>query len=226
MRMNASIRMHGILGGGCAILLVLFSRIYLKRGFRMKRKLIYGVCVFALLAVCGCKTPEEKREEAARDRKLNERLDDIQQQLLNIQEKQATLAAMRAAPPPALHPVVPVKHSRPAARPKVTLKTRLSTLSKRHNLKPVSRKRNIVRKPKNRKKKSRLSLRRKHIKVGIPVRVIQQALANAGCSPGKIDGKVGPKTIEAILKFQKREGLNPDGVVGPVTWARLRNAGS
>jgi peptidoglycan hydrolase-like protein with peptidoglycan-binding domain len=38
----------------------------------------------------------------------------------------------------------------------------------------------------------------------------------------KSDGKFGQKTKDAVIKFQKREGMNPDGVVGPDTWERLQ----
>ena len=37
----------------------------------------------------------------------------------------------------------------------------------------------------------------------------------------KADGKFGQKTKNAVAKFQKREGINSDGVVGPDTWYRL-----
>lgn len=50
---------------------------------------------------------------------------------------------------------------------------------------------------------------------------IQTALKNAGFDPGTIDGKMGPKTRQAVKEFQKTKGLNPDGVVGPKTWAEL-----
>ena len=50
---------------------------------------------------------------------------------------------------------------------------------------------------------------------------IQTALKNAGFDPGSLDGKVGPRTRQAIKDFQKSKGLVPDGVVGPKTWNLL-----
>ncbi|MFH0763583.1 MAG: peptidoglycan-binding domain-containing protein [Candidatus Omnitrophota bacterium] len=50
---------------------------------------------------------------------------------------------------------------------------------------------------------------------------IQKALKNAGFYIGAIDGKVGPKTKNAILEFQRAKGLKVDGKVGPKTWAEL-----
>jgi peptidoglycan hydrolase-like protein with peptidoglycan-binding domain len=50
---------------------------------------------------------------------------------------------------------------------------------------------------------------------------IQTALKNAGFDPGSFDGKIGPRTRQAIKDFQKSKGLVPDGVVGPKTWANL-----
>lgn len=52
-------------------------------------------------------------------------------------------------------------------------------------------------------------------------RVIQAALRRAGYSPGPIDGKFGPSTLRAIELFQKRNGLHPDGIVGPSTCKKL-----
>jgi peptidoglycan hydrolase-like protein with peptidoglycan-binding domain len=37
------------------------------------------------------------------------------------------------------------------------------------------------------------------------------------------DGIFGPGTDEAVLAFQRRRGLTPDSVVGPLTWAALTN---
>ena len=35
------------------------------------------------------------------------------------------------------------------------------------------------------------------------------------------DGSFGPQTVQAITNFQEMWGLEPDGVVGPLTWAAL-----
>ena len=59
---------------------------------------------------------------------------------------------------------------------------------------------------------------------GASVKTLQQALANAGFSPGAVDGQFGPKTAAAVKSFQSAKGLVADGVVGPKTWARLNGA--
>ncbi len=51
---------------------------------------------------------------------------------------------------------------------------------------------------------------------------IQRALKSAGFYQGSIDGKIGFKTKEAIMKFQKAKGFKADGVVGKKTSAELR----
>ena len=50
---------------------------------------------------------------------------------------------------------------------------------------------------------------------------IQRALKNTGFYEGPIDGKIGPKTKEAIVKFQRAKGLKADGIVGRRTYAEL-----
>lgn len=57
---------------------------------------------------------------------------------------------------------------------------------------------------------------------GAPATQIQKALKNAGYYRGPIDGKIGAKTREAITKFQKDNGLKPDGKVGRMTWSELK----
>ena len=55
----------------------------------------------------------------------------------------------------------------------------------------------------------------------VTTRRIQTALKNAGFDPGTIDGKMGPRTEQAIKEFQRTKGLKIDGKVGPQTWAKL-----
>ena len=56
------------------------------------------------------------------------------------------------------------------------------------------------------------------------VKQIQCLLAYLGYDPGDIDGADGPKTRAAVKAFQQAEGLEPDGIAGPQTQARLREA--
>lgn len=44
------------------------------------------------------------------------------------------------------------------------------------------------------------------------IRDLQRALANAGYSPGKIDGKLGPATMSAVRAYQNSVGLAQGGV--------------
>lgn len=55
------------------------------------------------------------------------------------------------------------------------------------------------------------------------VRVLQRRLAEAGFAPGPIDGRYGPRTEQAVSRFQTAHGLGVDGIAGPQTLARLRN---
>jgi murein L,D-transpeptidase YcbB/YkuD len=52
---------------------------------------------------------------------------------------------------------------------------------------------------------------------------IQTALDNAGYNLGKIDGRIGKQTREAIRSFQRANNLVADGKVGKKTWELLRN---
>jgi len=54
------------------------------------------------------------------------------------------------------------------------------------------------------------------------VKQAQLALKNAGFNPGRIDGKMGRQTREAIRAFQRENNLAVDGRVGKRTWALLR----
>lgn len=53
----------------------------------------------------------------------------------------------------------------------------------------------------------------------------QQKLADLGyLLPSGVDGQLGPSTTAAVIAFQKWEGLQRDGVLGPATLAKLRTA--
>ena len=56
---------------------------------------------------------------------------------------------------------------------------------------------------------------------GSVVRQIQQKLLNWGYYNGAVDGIFGSRTQEAVIRFQKKNGLTPDGKVGPQTLAAL-----
>jgi hypothetical protein len=50
---------------------------------------------------------------------------------------------------------------------------------------------------------------------------IQQRLQSLGLYRGPIDGDFGGGTESAVKQFQRREGIEADGVVGTATWDRL-----
>lgn len=56
---------------------------------------------------------------------------------------------------------------------------------------------------------------------GDTVRSVQQKLKTWGYYTGTVDGKFGQTTYDAIIKFQKKNGLTADGVVGKSTFAAL-----
>ncbi len=58
---------------------------------------------------------------------------------------------------------------------------------------------------------------------GSNVKLIQSLLARIGYDPGPIDGVFGTSTKEAIINFQRNNGLVPDGIVGPATWNLFEN---
>jgi hypothetical protein len=51
---------------------------------------------------------------------------------------------------------------------------------------------------------------------------IQMALKNAGYNPGRIDGKKGKQTKEAIMAFQKANNLKETGKADKETWDLLK----
>ncbi len=56
---------------------------------------------------------------------------------------------------------------------------------------------------------------------GSDVIKVQTKLKQWGYYDGAVDGVYGAGTFTAVKKFQAKNGLNPDGVVGKNTWAAL-----
>lgn len=59
------------------------------------------------------------------------------------------------------------------------------------------------------------------------VRAMQALLTGYGISVGAsgLDGSFGPATSAALKQYQTSHGLDPDGVCGPKTWAKLLGMG-
>ena len=51
---------------------------------------------------------------------------------------------------------------------------------------------------------------------------LQRLLKAAGYDVGNVDGDFGPKTEAAVRAFQAANGLSVDGIVGPLTFGKLR----
>lgn len=60
---------------------------------------------------------------------------------------------------------------------------------------------------------------------GDAVLALQQRLSELGYWVAEADGSYGLTTQQAVMAFQKAEGLGRDGVAGPETLGRLQNAG-
>ena len=56
---------------------------------------------------------------------------------------------------------------------------------------------------------------------GEQVRVIQSKLKNWGYYVGSVDGVFGSQNTQAVKYFQRKNGLTPDGIVGPATLRAL-----
>jgi len=59
---------------------------------------------------------------------------------------------------------------------------------------------------------------------GSTVIQLQKDLTGLGFNTYGADGWFGPKTYNAVVSFQKSQGLKMDGIVGPITKAALNNA--
>ena len=70
---------------------------------------------------------------------------------------------------------------------------------------------------------ARLSLKRGDR--GNAVLELQKLLQQLGFLIGGADGEFGPGTERAVIAAQRSLNLTADGVVGPMTWAKLASAG-
>lgn len=77
---------------------------------------------------------------------------------------------------------------------------------------------------------------------GAGVRALDEPLCNGAQGPGVYeaqnclyllgyltiapDGRYGATTAQAVIRFQAEHGLQADGVIGPMTWAALQEAGA
>ena len=55
------------------------------------------------------------------------------------------------------------------------------------------------------------------------VKALQRQLRVLGFDPGPEDGRYGPRTTDAVKHLQEASGLEPDGIVGPLTAEVLRH---
>lgn len=62
------------------------------------------------------------------------------------------------------------------------------------------------------------NLRHPPLTVGDDVHLWQERMVQRGSTLG-VDGKYGPQSKQACTQFQQLQSLQPDGIVGPVTWA-------
>ncbi|PWM74502.1 MAG: hypothetical protein DBX59_03695 [Bacillota bacterium] len=60
---------------------------------------------------------------------------------------------------------------------------------------------------------------------GVFVRYLQQKLLSKLYLADKVDGIFGAKTLAAVKEFQTENDLAADGIVGPLTWAKLTPVG-
>lgn len=55
--------------------------------------------------------------------------------------------------------------------------------------------------------------------VGPDVKLAQSLLNKIGYPVGAVDGIYGTRTRQAVIVFQRNNGLVADGIVGPATWS-------
>lgn len=58
--------------------------------------------------------------------------------------------------------------------------------------------------------------------IGPHVELLQLGLFRSGYLTTPPDGKFGPETQRAVIRFQRQNGLSPDGIAGPLTFTALK----
>lgn len=144
-----------------------------ERGLKMKRLIVVVLAVvFSInLAGCGKKSSKEAASEAMSIEQLS---------TMSAESKEKTDAAVNN----------PSQAAMPAAKDTVAPEVNLASLPPSGPYKPS-------------------------------IKDVQTALKNAGSYTGKVDGKSGPLTKKAVESFQKTNNLKADGKVGPKTWDAL-----
>ncbi len=199
---------------------------------RMVMGVICGAVCLSLFSGC-----ETQRTACEREKRLTERLDEMQMDLDGrITNVNMEMASMRANPPvvvqqtPALPPA-PDYGAAPVAPASMTVDTisiedDFYSASKRQQLEALAassyRDQTSSSGSGRSSGSSSASKAKTHIRVPVPVRTVQAALKEAGFYNGAIDGKVGNQTIAAITAFQRSVGLKADGICGRQTWQQLQ----
>ena len=181
------------------------------KGFRLCAMLVCGAMSLAVFSGC-----ETKRSACEREKRLTERMDEMQMDLDGrMQGVNNEVASLRANPP-----VVVQQVPAPAASTdSISIDDDLA--SKRRELEDLasySRQQQLYQPQVSAPRSSGGN----HIRVPVPARTVQAALKEAGFYNGAIDGKVGKGTIAAISAFQRSQGIKADGIVGRVTWQHLQ----
>lgn len=201
------------------------------------RLLLGIVCGTACLALfSGCET---QRSACEREKRLTERMDEMQMELDGRMGHMGMEMASFRANPPVVVQQVPTPMPMPDYNSSSTTTTTnysstnttpdliaiddgfYSSEKRREFEKIAASTRSDSYTPPAASKPSGQSNAAKHIRVPVPVRTVQSALKEAGYYKGSVDGKVGKQTIAAITAFQRDQGIKADGIVGRQTWQLL-----
>ena len=185
---------------------------------RLLLGLVCGAVCLALFSGC-----ETQRSACEREKRLTERMDEMQMDLDGrIQGVNMEFAQMRANPPVIVNNVPSEPMPQMASGDTITITDYDAEYSKRAELERLAQEARAAQLAAAPAPRASASANTNRIRVPVPARTVQAALRQAGHYNGSIDGKVGKQTIAAITSFQRQEGLKADGIVGRATWGRLQ----